>query len=261
MTTPDSKLAYKFVQAKHYGPYNNLPVNRLVVHDMEYPERPTGAEWCADYFAQGERIASAHYCCDSDSIVQCVSEAHIAYHAPPNTHSIGIEHAGYSAQSRADWLDAYSTAELKLSAKLAADICKRHNIPIVKLSVADLKAGKRGICGHRDVSDAFHKTDHGDPGANFPWDDYLGWVREATNGQEDDMAQVPQAEWDQMKKDVAALRADIEVIKTALIEKDDAKVKAVTGRSTGGVMTDAFRALTLLSTIDRNTAPPEQPQP
>lgn len=175
----DSPLVSYYKQAKYFSATNGA-ITRVVIHDMEYPETPQGAEWCCDFFAgSGAPKASAHYEVDNNSVAQSVRESQRAWHAPPNNGSIGIEHAGYSAQARKDWLDAYSLAELKISAKLTADICKRHNLPIVKLSVADLKAGKEGICGHLDVSNAWHQTDHGDPGPNFPWDLYIQWVKEA----------------------------------------------------------------------------------
>lgn len=184
----DTPLASYFLQARHYGNYNNLPVDRVVIHYMGSSEKKDTAENVAQYFhtMSDGRVASAHYCVDVDSIVQCVYEKNIAYHAPPNTHSIGIEHAG-TEQTKEQWADAYSQTMLKLSAKLCADICKRHDIPIVKLTVDDLKAGKRGICGHVDVSNAFHKSDHTDPGVAFPWVQYLGWVKQAMTGQEDDL--------------------------------------------------------------------------
>jgi N-acetyl-anhydromuramyl-L-alanine amidase AmpD len=70
---------------------------------------------------------------------------------------------------------------LGLSAKLAADICKRHAIPIVRLSVEDLKAGKRGLCGHVDITNAFSGgKGHTDPGPAFPWELYLAMVHKAS---------------------------------------------------------------------------------
>jgi len=42
--------------------------------------------------------------------------------------------------------------------------------------VADLKAGKRGVCGHVDVTDAWHQSDHDDPGPWFPWDKFMAVV-------------------------------------------------------------------------------------
>jgi hypothetical protein len=177
--TPDTLLASYFLQARYTGGAQSK-ISRIVIHDEEYREGPDSAERIAQYFhtMPDGRKASAHFTCDSNSIIQCVKESVVAYHAPPNADSIGIEHDGYMHQTREEWLDAaHGVPMLKLSAKLTAELCKRHGIPIRKLSWADLRTGKKGICGHVDVSNAFHKTDHGDPGAGFPWDWYLEWVR------------------------------------------------------------------------------------
>ena len=66
---------------------------------------------------------------------------------------------------------------LQLSAKLCADICKRHNIPIEFVDEDGLKAGHRGITFHVTVSDAFKRSTHRDPGKHFPLERYLSLVR------------------------------------------------------------------------------------
>lgn len=177
----------KFVQAKHgYFDGRNKP-RLIVIHDMEYPERPTGAEWCADFFAGANGMtapkASAHFCVDNDSIVQCVKEDDGAWHTPGalpskggveiNRSSIGIEHAGYAKQTAAEWRDDYSTAMLEMSAGLVAELCVRHRIPAIRLTPEDLLAGKSGICGHADCTKATGVGTHWDPGPNFPWDWYM----------------------------------------------------------------------------------------
>ena len=200
-STPDRGRAIgegfiPFLQAKNFTP---VPVSKdktnaslfdarvslVVIHDMEYPEIPTAAEWCAQFFAgQGGMTApraSAHYSVDSDSVVQSVRERDVAWHAPGVNHNgIGIEHAGRAKQSREDWLDAYSRLELAMSAKLAAQICRRHAIPIRKLTPAEVKVGAKGFCGHVDATLAFATAGgHTDPGLNFPWDFYLALVSAA----------------------------------------------------------------------------------
>ena len=172
-----------FLQAKNFTPLpGSLPLRNIdvvVIHDMEYPESPSGAEWCAEFFAgPSAPKASAHYSVDSNSVIQSVRDRDVAWHAPGANHNgIGIEHAGYAKQSREQWLDDYSRAELAISAKLVARLLALYNIPLVKLTSADLQAKQRGICGHKDVTDAFSNgKGHYDPGPNFPWNEYLALV-------------------------------------------------------------------------------------
>jgi N-acetyl-anhydromuramyl-L-alanine amidase AmpD len=170
-------MAYAFVPAKYFKRGGNLPPTRVVIHDMEAPEKGDTAESTAAYFQRITTPASAHYCIDNNSIVQCVHEGDVAYHAPPNTGSIGLEHAGYANQSMTDWLDDYGKQMLDVSAALTADICKRYSIPIQYIDAAGLLAGKHGITTHAQVSQAWHQSDHSDPGPNFPMAQYLDMIR------------------------------------------------------------------------------------
>jgi len=126
--------------------------------------------------------ASAHYCVDDQDVIQCVLECDVAWHAPgANSNGIGIEHAGYASQTPEQWDDNYSRAVLANSAKLVAGLCKRFNVPMVRLSVAELAAGGRGLCGHVDCTNAFsHGSGHQDPGVNFPWAAYVALVTTAS---------------------------------------------------------------------------------
>jgi N-acetyl-anhydromuramyl-L-alanine amidase AmpD len=179
-----------FVQAKNYTPVfpKTRSIDLLVIHDMEYPEIMSAASKVATWFA-GDTAprASAHYCVDSVNVIQCVRDMDVAWHAPgANRSGIGIEHAGYAKQTRDDWNDAYSKAELTLSARLLAKLAAQYKIPLVKLSAADLSAQTsgnpaRGICGHKDLTDAFSKgVGHWDPGPGFPWEEYVAQVRSFT---------------------------------------------------------------------------------
>lgn len=170
----------KFVQAKHFYSGGNVP-RIVVIHDMEYPEKPDSAEWCANFFAaESAPLASAHYAVDGDSVVQMVKEDDGAWHTPGllvgreiNRTSIGVEHAGFARQTPEEWQDPYSAAMLELSAQLVADICARHNIPPRRLTVEELQAGVGGICGHADCTTATGTGSHWDPGPGFPWDWYM----------------------------------------------------------------------------------------
>lgn len=185
-----------FIQARHHGGNSNAPITRLVIHatcpDVGYPSASKAgrAVSTAHYFAEATRPASAHYVCDVSATVQCLSEETIGYHAPPNSHSIGIEICADGgsrtsfanpahAYTREQWLSPQVWPAVERAATLAREICRRHHIPTRKLSTAQVRDGMAGICGHDNVSDAFHQSDHDDPGPAFPWDRFIAEVKHA----------------------------------------------------------------------------------
>lgn len=173
-------LSHPFVGARYFKRVSCRRVDLVVLHTMEIPEADGNAVRCALAFQkempEGKR-KSAHYAVDPHQTIQCVQEADIAWHAPgANGCGIGIELTGYASQTKEQWSDGPSLMILERAAILGADICHRNAIPVVKLSPAELRSGKRGFCGHGDVSDAWNKSTHWDPGPNFPWSTYLSAV-------------------------------------------------------------------------------------
>ncbi len=169
----------QFIQAKHCGPPRpSVRLDLIVIHTMEAPEKPHTARNVAAWFAGPTAPqASAHYCLDADDTIQCVKDDVVAWGAPgANRTGLHLEHAGYAAQSAADWHDDYSTRMLVRSAALAAELVKRYAIPVVHLDAAALAAdpNARGFTGHVDVTNGRNGgKGHTDPGGAFPWDDYL----------------------------------------------------------------------------------------
>jgi N-acetyl-anhydromuramyl-L-alanine amidase AmpD len=172
--------SYPFIQARWFtkGPRGG-PIQLAVMHTVEVPEKPTTAEAVARYFATTDRKASAHWCCDADSTVGCVRESDIAYAAPGSNHNgVHVELAGYAAQTGKDWADPYSQRMLKeQAAPLVRAICKRHAIPTRFVDAAGLKAGQWGITTHAEVTKAFHRSSHTDPGAGFPIASFIEMVQ------------------------------------------------------------------------------------
>jgi len=184
----DLALLPLFVESKYLNRAHrpqSTSIDNIVIHTMESAEKPGTALNVANWFANKSAPtypapqASAHYCVDNKQIVQCVLECDVAWHAPGANHNgIGIEHSGIAAQSDAQWHDDYSKGVLKLSARLVAKLCLRFSIPVQRLSVGELRAGGRGICGHIDCTNAFSNgRGHTDPGPNFPWDEYIAMVK------------------------------------------------------------------------------------
>lgn len=171
-------MPYAFIESPHRTSASGRAIGVVVIHTMEIAEGDGAAEACAAWFADPVSEVSAHYCIDADTTIQCVSEDDIAWHARGgNTTSIGIELAGYAGQRSLGWNDAYSEAVLERAAGLAAEICDRYAIPIRRLRASGLVAGRRGLTGHADVSAAFRKSGHWDPGPDFPWARFLRLLR------------------------------------------------------------------------------------
>jgi hypothetical protein len=113
-----------------------------------------------DWFQNPRANVSAHYVVGrKGKIAQCVHNEDIAWHAGNwrfNRRSIGIEHAGYASER-------WSDRKYHSSAKLAAYLCRRFNIP----------PWRRYIRGHRSVPGVATRC----PGRRFNKDRYLRLVR------------------------------------------------------------------------------------
>lgn len=172
------------VRAKNDSGPGNITPTRVVVHTTSpvvgYPKasQPGMAASTARYFASGATIGSAHYVVDVAGEQHCVPDAIVANHAPPNGHSIGIEicaEGGNYAQSytREQWLSPQVWPAVLNAAKRTRELCQRFGIPMVRLTVQDLLLGRHGVCGHVDVSNAWHQSTHSDPGPGFPWPEFM----------------------------------------------------------------------------------------
>lgn len=169
--------------AKYQGPATNKPIRRIVIHGTVSPTVEGGAMAVARYFREvATRPSSAHYVTDPGEDVQVVYDSVVAYHAPPNTGSIGHELCDLVVDGNDDllpmkrWGDKPHTRMLRRAARLDAALCLAYNIPIRKVGPIGLRLGRKGICGHDDVAKAWGQTDHRDPG-NFPWKRFIRMVK------------------------------------------------------------------------------------
>lgn len=152
-------------------------VKRLVIHGTVSPTRRGAARGTAFYFKwRVTRPSSAHYCVDPWETIQSCYDHVEAYHAPPNMGSIGIELCDVVAGPAARWWDLPHRLMIRRGARLVGRLHASgvYVGPLVKVDGnALLHNGGVGVCGHSDVRDAWHQTDHWDPGPGFPWGRFM----------------------------------------------------------------------------------------
>lgn len=164
----------------HSSGNGNLPIHRIVVHCTAGGSDEGSARGTAKYFQMASATGSAHAITDANELVICALDPVVCWHAPPNPHSLGVEiECSLAGDGKGHWSLASHQKKMHLAAKWVAEKCKLHGIPIRKLTVAQLQANPsvEGICGHVDVSLAFHQSTHTDPGPYFPWSQFIGYVQ------------------------------------------------------------------------------------
>lgn len=180
-------MPYSPPSPPYLGPPNrhsgegNKPVYRIVLHGTVSPTVRGGAREIARYFRSSAAGGSAHYVVDPGEVVQVAWDSVVAWHAPPNPHSLGVEFCdpvggGSGPLPLSRWNEPDHRAMLNLGAHLVAGLCLAYEVPVQLLGPGGLKTGSKGICEHSDVSEAFRQSSHWDLG-NFPRRDFLNLVR------------------------------------------------------------------------------------
>lgn len=140
-------------------------IELLVVHTTQGITARGAARWFTNPACRG----SAHLVVDGAECFRTLPPSAIPWAAPgANGRGWHLEVAGMAQWSRAEWLARRSTIE-RAAFKLALH-AKAFGIPLVRLSVPELRAGvKQGVVDHDQCSRAFGGT-HWDVGDGFPFD-------------------------------------------------------------------------------------------
>ena len=170
-----------------YSTMNQTP-RAVVTHtteslaDLDGPD--TGAENVANWFQTNDTFALYHTLVDGDTTVRLVpagldgTEPHTAFHtAGYNSFTLGISMALQAASWPRLPVD-YRNRVLDRAAAEVALWCARWDLPIVARTKAEIDAGAKGITGHGILDPGYRS----DPGAGFPWDDYLARIKAAADG-------------------------------------------------------------------------------
>lgn len=161
---------------------SNRPIRRIVIHSTVSPCERGGARRIAAYFRSSKAGGSAHYVVDPGEVVQSAYDSVIAWHAPPNPGTLGIEMcdipgpvpndkpgtAAFKALKRAwRWRRPEQKEMLRRTAVLTAQLCLAEGIPPRFLNATRLrKLGRNaeGITTHNVTSTVFRQSTHWDPG-------------------------------------------------------------------------------------------------
>lgn len=166
-----------------YGGSGGYKKSIIAVHTNEagpygYHKFPGTAESLGLYLARPNVQASYHKSVDRNGdVCRMLVDEDRAWAAGTigNNEGLHICALGWAAQSRQEWFDF--PQQLDQIGREIAQWCRDEGIPADKLDAAQLVDNKWGVAGHGDVAQAWHETDHTDPGPNFPYDYVLDVAR------------------------------------------------------------------------------------
>lgn len=152
-----------FIAARWHGGAQTPKL--IVLHSTVGPTKTGSAEGVAKFFAREDNKTSAHYVVDESTTFQCVGDHTVAYHCGYNQDSLGVEMCDYPSQDKSRWdNEAHRHLELR-AAHLVARLCVVYKIRPYYVGVLGLKAGIKGVTTHNNMSLAFKRSTHWDPGA------------------------------------------------------------------------------------------------
>lgn len=178
--------------AAHTSGPQSEPFSRVVIHSTVSPCVPGGRYDIARYFRSPGSGGSAHYVTDPVGVVQVVRDHVVAWHAPPNRRTLGIEMCDIPGPLPGDhyvkavwraakrtwrWRRPNQQAMLHVTAQLTAQLCLAYDIPAVWLTPRLLRKDRRGITSHNNVSSVWHQSTHWDPGF-WPRRRFMALVRD-----------------------------------------------------------------------------------
>jgi hypothetical protein len=162
-----SRLAIPEKTSPNSSPRGAAPVRLVILHTAE------GARTVAElgnYFASASVQVSSHVGIDDQGLEQYVPYEREAWTTlSANPVSDNAELCGFAAWTREQWLSQHRPM-LERAASWVAARCAARNIPVVKLTPAQVAAGHAGVIGHVDWTLGMKEGTHTDPGPGFPWD-------------------------------------------------------------------------------------------
>lgn len=165
-----------YIRARWHGGPQRRP-KRIVLHSTVGPTKKGSAKKIADMFHTTDVKKSAHAVVDAADLYTCLDDLIVAYHCGYNQDSLGLEMCDMpDPKSQARWSNADHQKMFNLAVKWVAQKCVKYDIPPYYVGVLGLHAGRGGVTTHADMSKAFKKSTHWDPGA-WPRRKFMSAVR------------------------------------------------------------------------------------
>ena len=176
----------------NYGRFAYGP-NIIVIHSLEC-DAVRGIAWSLSErggWLDNEGLAPQRMTAPGD-LVRCIPDGDQGGHigGPGNSHCAGVEVSGRAAWVPADWAAPLAVEALDNQARAIAGLAVVYGwtyIDLRYLSIAQIRAGERGICTHNDISiSGISGTNHWDPGLGYPFAAQLeriqSWFQVITGG-------------------------------------------------------------------------------
>ncbi|MGY0605732.1 peptidoglycan recognition protein family protein [Corynebacterium amycolatum] len=163
-----------------FGRSTPLPKKRIIVHTTENAPG-TSSQAILDYQVR-TRTGSYHRLVDATGKITLANTDDWQTWSTGNKGNdiaLHVSCVARAAMTREQWLA--QPKMLEGVARVIAYWARTYDIPLVKLSRAELGAGRHGVAGHLEAQ-VWGNTDHWDPGYHFPYDVVLGRAKEINAG-------------------------------------------------------------------------------
>jgi N-acetyl-anhydromuramyl-L-alanine amidase AmpD len=166
---------------------NGAKVRLIAVHTTEGIKKVTDLR---AFFDRADAGGSSHAAADNTGALHGPDKGYVPYDRAAwtlrsgNPISDNLEYCGWAKTTRAQWLSDEAKG-LEAIAQWVAERCRARGIPPVKLTPAEVKAGKSGVIGHTDWTTGMNDGTHWDPGPGFPWDVVMARVKQIIDGDEE----------------------------------------------------------------------------
>jgi hypothetical protein len=172
--------SYALINNRHHYKSRLTPIQIIGLHvtagleDLDMLGIDHSAEKTNAWGATTDTQVSWHACSDSDSIGWALPDTYTAFHIRGyNSEALGLEICNRTAtwnDKPKEWVER----TLRNAAKVCHEWEKAHNIPRRLLTKAQVDAGMKGYTYHMFLD----PTRRRDPGADFPWQQFVGYLEE-----------------------------------------------------------------------------------